>query len=268
MRHFFARFCAPLLAFGAAITVAASAKAGSGDNDRAIFIVATSVPGAASTVFMAYHIVTAAKGEQPSRTWATAEVAVMALPTLVYPMLLIGVDYFVVEYDPRGVLAIPLLMLGSTGTAMLMTHGIWSLATTRTPPGVVIGGSLAIGADVSMTSLALASAFLGRLPDRVAGISQVVLTVPQLVAGSYALATSPADRGLWITVTAWSGALFVHGFVSAIKGKLHEVVRYYLPPPETPEKPPLMVPASLQLSPMMVSDGRALAPGLGIRGVF
>jgi hypothetical protein len=113
------------------------------------------------------------------------------------------------------------------------------------------------------------AAFQGRLVNRIAGITQMVLTVPQVIAGSYQLATTPDDRALWITVTAWSGALFVHGLASAIKGKLHKQNEPLCPPPPPPpEKPPLMVPVSIQWSPAMVSDGIARGPGLGIYDVF
>src|SRR4029079_4263260 len=97
-----------------------------------------------------------------------------------------------------------------------------------------IGGSLAFGADVTLSTIAFAATFQGRLPHRAAGITQLVLPGPQVIRGTYQLATSPADRGVWITMTAWSGALFIHGLASAIKGKLYRPGADIPPPPPPP----------------------------------
>ena len=100
----------------------------------------------------------------------------------------------------------------------------------------------------------------------------MILTTPQLITATYLGATSPpSSRAGWIALSAWSGGLFVHGLASSIAGSHGDIsTPLPAPPPEPPpsSRPPLMVPASLRVGPMLVTDGVASVPGIGVSGVL
>lgn len=283
MRTKWRRGLAGLAGIGIVTTAAAPAHARSGFEDTFVFIVAGIV--ITDVAFATYGITVASKGELPSAGWAIGE-TVFTVPQTIVGHILVGVlrskeD----DDDPISLLAI----VPTIGVSILSTHGVWATATTDVRPGVLAGSSVAVGADLALTTAALASTRNGRLSGRPVGITTMLFTAPQVAAASYIAATSPAsDRGGWIALSAWSGALFVHGLVSTIAGHgssdpapveapppppipLPPLPPAKAPPPplQMPDnRPPLMVPESLRIGPMMVTDGVATAMGVGVSGLL
>ncbi len=165
-------------------------------------------------------------------------------------------------------------LIPTMDVSILTTHGIWATATTDVHPGVLAGSSIVVGIDVALTSGVISSLGAGRFPGRAGGVVTLLFTGPQVAATGYLAAISPAsDRGGWIALSAWSGALFTYGLVSAIHD--HGAARAVTtsappaPPPLVPDKrPPLIVPESIRLGPTVVSDGVASAVGIGVSGVL
>ncbi len=232
-------------------------------------------------VFAGHGISVASKGELPTQGWAVAETAFSIAQTAAG-----NIVYATVMSNPRDEGALQVLtLLPTIGVSILSTHGIWATSTPDVRPGVLAGSSIAVGADVALTSGVLARALDGRLVGRPIGVTTMLFTAPQIAAASYLAATSPASsRGGWIGLGAWSGALFLHGLVSTIYGHGGRGSDPELPPPPPPlplpakapptppfvpdDRPPLMVPEALRVGPTIVSDGVATAVGIGVSGLL
>ena len=227
----------------------------------------------ADITFGVYDIGSAANGSLPAKPWAIAE-AVVTTPEAVVAGGLLGVfsNERAWETDPRTLLLVfPASVFGS-----LSAHGIWGAATDRIPPAVLFGASPLIGTNVALTSFAIGRAAFGHLGGRPFGVLETVLTAPQVALGGVQASRDAANRPGWIALSAWSGALLVHGIASIIAGP-HETPPPEPPPPPPPrptppeeEKPPLKVPYpyTIRFGPMLVTDGVARAPGMGVVGAF
>jgi hypothetical protein len=261
MRSIWRRALGGIFGLGILTTTAAPAHAFSGVADLYLYtLVITSLPDAALGT---YGIVVAARGELPARGLSIAETAVAAPQMAFYSTFYAAYQG---KEDDQG--SIPMVLLIPTvATSILSTHGIWSLATTRVRPGVLAGGSIAVGVDAALTTGVVASTLSGQLSGRAIGVTTLVLTAPQVAVGGYLAATTPAsDRAGWIGLTAWSGALFLHGLASTIRGHRANVS---LPRSSAAaEGPRLLVPGSIRVGPTVVTDGVASAPGLGVSGVL
>ena len=277
-----------LAGLGIVTTAASSAHASGLDQIEGYFVAAIVVTAVPVVTFATYDIAVAGKGELPSRGWSIAETALTMPQTILGNTLSAALQ--VSGNDDESALHI-LILLPTISFSMLSTHGIWSTATTNVRSSVLFGTSAAVGADAALTTGVLARTFTGRLSSRAVGITGMLFTAPQVAAASYLAATSPSSsRGGWIALGAWSGGLFVHGLVSAIAGNHKEDSAPPLPPPAPPDppsspaptleqapspsppppnnRPPLMVPESLRVGPMIVTDGVASAPGIGVSGVL
>jgi hypothetical protein len=227
----------------------------------------------ADLTFTTYDLVVAGQGELPSKGWAIAETAFTVPQTLILNPLFAGL-----EASEKDSPALLFLMVPTMGVSVLTTHGIWSLTSSSVHPGTLAGVSGFIGANATMTIGAVSMAWNGRLSNRWVGVAQIVCTLPQVILGGYEIGTRAPDRAGWIGLTAWSGTLLLHGIASAIWGgrRSHGDDTPPLPPlppadppPEgDPEKPPLLVPASIHFAPTMLSNGIARTPGLVVGGVF
>jgi hypothetical protein len=259
-----------LLGIGIVTTAAAPAHAFSGIADAYIYsLVITVLPDAA---FATYGIVVAGKGELPSAGLSIAEIAVTAPQTVFYTTVYAAYQGKDDDQEPLP----SFFLIPSAATSILTTHGIWSTATSNVRPGVLAGASIAVGIDAVLTTGVLASTFNGRLSGREIGVATALLTAPQIAVASTLAATSPGpSRAGWIGLSAWSGALFVHGLASAIHGHGDD------PPPRAPfpsilraprpapsSRRPLLGPSSIHVGPVVVSDGVASAPGIGVSGVL
>lgn len=279
---------AGLVGIGIVTTAVTPARASSNDG---IFFAAVAFVGAVvitDVVFAAHGISVAGKGELPTQGWSIAETA-FTIPQTVAANVFTSVLRSNARADERNRAA---ALLPTIGVTILSTHGIWSTATTNVRPGVLAGTSIAVGADIALTTNVLLSTASGHLSGRPVGITNMVFTAPQVAVASYLAATTPASgRAGWIALSAWSGALFVHGLVSAIHGHVGSdsepsegpLPADHVPPPPSPAKapptpppprlvpdnrPPLMVPESLRVGPTIVTDGVATAVGIGVSGVL
>jgi hypothetical protein len=271
-----------LVGIGIVTTTATPARA-SDDIVPVLFAVAAGIV-ITDIVFAGHGISVAGKGELPTQGWAVAETAFSIPQTAAGNLVLATV---MAKERDEGALQV-LTLLPTIGVSILSTHGVWATATTNVRPGVLAGSSIAVGADVALTTGVLASALNGRLSGRPIGVTTMLFTAPQIAAASYLAATSPSSsRGGWIGLGAWSGALFLHGLVSTIYGHGGRGSDPELPPPPPPppppplpakapppppfvpeDRPPLMVPEALRVGPTVVSDGVATAVGIGVSGVL
>jgi hypothetical protein len=275
---------------GIVTSVATPARA-DGDVAATLILLAAGVV-ITDVVFAGYDISVAGKSELPSPGWALAE-TIFTAPQTVAGLAVVAS----LHADHHQEAAINVAVLVPTiGVSILSTHGIWATATTNVHPGVLAGTSAAVGADAALTTAILVDTRHGRLSTRPIGITTMLFTAPQVAAASYVAATSAVSaRGGWIALSAWSGALFLHGLVSTIGGRGGDdygPVEAPPPPPPRPypspsyspypqpvnapprpqprydNRPPLMVPESLRVGPMMVTDGVASAMGVGVSGVL
>lgn len=286
MRTTFRQALGGLLGLAIVSTATVPARA-SGDSIFNTLVVVAAGIVITDVVFAAHGISVAGKGELPTAGWSIAE-TVFTVPQTVASNIFVST--VLLKDDDDGVHAAALIP--TIGVTILTTHGIWGTAVSESHaarPGVLAGSSIAVGADVALTTSILACTFAGKLSGRPVGILNMVFTAPQVAAASYLAATTPAsDRAGWIGLSAWSGALFVHGLVSAIHGhgdSQSDPVEAPSPPPPDPlptpvntppaplplvpdNRPPLMVPESLRVGPTIVTDGVATAVGIGISGVL
>ena len=281
------RALAGLVGIGIVTTAAAPARASSSVESTLALVLGGIV--ITDIVFATYGIAVAGKGELPSPGWTIAE-TVFTVPQTVAANIFYGAIAGKDDDDAVRVLA----LIPTMGVSILSTHGIWGTASTTVRPGVLAGSSIAVGANIALSTGAIAAAGNGHLSGRAVGITTMLLTAPQVAAASVIAANSPSsDRAGWIALSAWSGTLFVHGLVSAIRGHGSNDPQPAIepdsaPPPQPPSPPPpanapppfrppplvpnnrlpLMVPESLRVGPTIVTDGVATAMGIGVSGVL
>ena len=269
------------------IVTAAAAPARASDGLGTFVATVIAVVAIPDIVFATYGITVAAKGQLPSSGWSIAETVWTVPQTITGNLVYAEIGKSQGDDGPLQMI----VLLPTIGATILSTHGIWSSATTNVRPGVLAGSSVAVGADIALTTGILASTRHGRLSGRPVGITTMLFTAPQVAAASYLAAKSPAsDRAGWIALSAWSGTLFLHGLISTLAGGGgSEPVVEDAPPPEPPppplpppapmtptppirpapdNRPPLMVPESLRIGPTIVSDGVTTAMGIGVSGVL
>ncbi|MFT3767572.1 MAG: hypothetical protein QM820_19125 [Minicystis sp.] len=258
------RRTAVALAIGAGLWASSPATARASDTEVAVAVVM--VAGAAADLgFTGYDLYVAGKRRLPARGAAIAEIAVTAPQAILYTAagsVLLAEQH---HDDPSTVLALlPLMWIDA-----LAVHGIWATATDRVRPDLLPALSLMIGANTALSSLALTHALKGRLLRRPFGIAAMVLTAPQLAVSIPAAIKSDRDRAGWIGAASWSGALFVHGLVSTILARPEPEPQPPIPPPPpVPEKPPLLVPASLRVTPTVIHGDLGSAPGIMVTGML
>jgi hypothetical protein len=256
-----------LLALAAAGVVATPGAAradtgGAGEVTGAVILIAG---GLADVGFSIYDVVMAARGLAPSRGASIAE-AVVATPQAAF-----YTGFFIVDVDKHDDASwVPTLSLIAPAWTMGLTaHGFLGISN-RIQPNALPAVSLLIAGDAAFTAFDLAAAFRGRLTSRPFGILEMVLTTPALAVSIPGAVRSQRDRNAWIGAAGWSGALFLHGVAATIWGRVHEPIPDPPPPPppSLPEKPPLLVPASLQITPAMITGAVSAGPGIAIRGVL
>ncbi|MEP7122134.1 MAG: hypothetical protein ABJE95_14540 [Byssovorax sp.] len=283
MRTTWRRALTGLVGIGIVTTTAAPARASGLDSVVGVLVVVAAGIVVTDVVFAAHGIGVAAKGELPTSGWSIAETVFTVPQTVASNLVYARVSKD--DDDPIQVLA----LVPTIGVSILSTHGIWGTATTNVNPGVLAGSSIAVGTDIALTTGVLSRAMSGHFSSRPVGITTMLFTGPQVAAAGYLAATEPASsKSGWIALSAWSGALFLHGLVSTIAGHSSSeegpveappppplprplLVPANAPPPPPPvpdDRPPLMVPESLRIGPMMVTDGVATAMGVGVSGVL
>lgn len=285
MRTTWRRGLAGLVGIGIVTTAATPARASSADSIVGALVVIAAGIVITDVVFAGHGIAVAGKGELPGEGWSLAETVFTVPQTVAGNLVVATVASKNNEEDALQVLS----LVPTIGVSILSTHGVWATATTNVRPGVLAGSSVAVGADIALTTNVLTRTAGGHLSSRAVGVTTMLFTAPQVAAAGYLTATTPAsDRAGWIALTAWSGALFVHGLISTIAGHGSSApAPAGAPPPPPPiplprppakapppplqmpdNRPPLMVPESLRIGPMMVTDGVATAMGIGVSGAL
>src|SRR5262249_1538883 len=152
-------------------------------------------------VFFGYDIKVAAQGQLPAKGWAIAETVVASPQTI----LANGAYVAIAAEGPKNAVG-PLVILPALFTSMNV-HGIWATATTNVRPGALFGYSPLIGTNASLPVAAFARAVRGHLGSRTFGITETVLTAPQVALGGVQMFHDPTNRNIWIAHTAWTTAL-------------------------------------------------------------
>jgi hypothetical protein len=123
----------------------------------------------------------------------------------------------------------------------LATFSSWSLGSRAVDVGDRLGVSWMIAANLTLTSTAVASTISperGHVTALEVAIPELVIAIPETVGSAYALSQDDRGRAGWIALTAWSGALVVHGTVAVILGALAPDEDEYLVPDTPPLQPP------------------------------
>lgn len=197
--------------------------------------------------------------KRQSTGWAIAQ-TVLTVPQV--GVLNYGIAWAHHKGDEEDRIAMDALaVVPSVWTSQLATYGIWSLASDKVRLGDLYGVSWAIGANLTFTVGAMSGFFGKRLGGPVFGIMEMVGTTPSIAVGLYrSLGKVDADQSAWIALTAWSGALWVHGLASAVistpKKKIEE------------KKQNENQGFRCTPFPTVVSDGYQQMPGIGVRGIF
>jgi hypothetical protein len=151
------------------------------------------------------------------RGWAISELALNAplSALVVYGAGRLGAER---DGDRSWSLAFTYPLMGALlGLPMgFSTHGAWSLANRSLDSGRLFSTSFAIGVDGFLATHALACAFSGRLHTAPVGVGEAISAAPiGIVAAVYAH-RDPEHRTEWGLLAGVSGALVLHGLVSAI----------------------------------------------------
>lgn len=201
--------CALSLASVAFLSPGSARADSSGEIAAATLLVAG---GIADCVFLGYDAAVAGNEELPSTKWATAELIV----TLPQTGILNGIAaaFTVDRHEPEVTLAV-LPFVAITGA--LTSHGALRLITAEFDPKTLFFLSPAIGLNLTMTSAALTAMFhKRRLFVPAVGVAEVVVALPPLIGGIYALGLEDSTKLGWGLLTGWSGALVAHGVASIV----------------------------------------------------
>ncbi len=177
-----------VLAAIALVTIPARrASAGVIDELAAAAVSAIFAMGALPAVAVAGNTVTAhgalaAKRPPPAdHGWCVAEAAI-ATPLAVGYSFLMSWYFHDAKVDHPGFTA--LFVLPSAWMSGLAIHGFWGLTAPETDTRLLLGGSLAAGANLAFTVGALAAGVDGRLPGRAFGAYEMALTAPSIAVGT------------------------------------------------------------------------------------
>ena len=288
------------IVFAAALVASfASAETARADDDSETSVVeilegigaAAAVIG--DVVFTSYDIGTAADNHQPDKGWMIAETSFGVPETA-------GTYIYIIAkiQDPAFEKSAPLLIPITMAASSITTHGIWSIASDRLPPGPRLGASWLIGTDFAFTAISLSETLNGKLLPKPIALAEMLIMTPEAVVGGVAAAKDPTARGGWIAIAGWSGVLAVHGLVSFLAGvanvqpPVKAPPQRSLPPPD-PEPPPAGGAPTIEeeappvepapapsppprpfagmrpvVVPAAITDGVAVVPGAVVVGVF
>ncbi len=195
---------------------------------------------------------------------------------------------------------IPLLPASIWGNQMA-SFAVWSMATPSVDVGSRYAVSWMIGANLTFSTGAVASAFSEcRCTKPWFAIPSLLTATGETIGSIYQAVNDVPHRNAWIGMSAWSGVLALHSAGSLISfyvQKAKDSPQYPYPAPYEPPpkprpavpnpRPPLVVPAEepppagmseprpkpyrIELSGggfAPVSDGVVVAPGVSISGRF
>ncbi|MDI1434466.1 hypothetical protein [Polyangium sorediatum] len=268
-RRTLAKACVALSAAALTFTLAPEARADSyrnlAEGLATIFFTGTSIL-VTGTVFTIHDAAIVSPGEPPALGWSIAESALMTPSALLLNGLLVRAHLDGIDSN----LVTAVFLVPAAWTGAMSAHGIWSLAAPSTDRGTVYGVSWALGANLAFTTGAV-SALLheNRTPPMAFGIVEMLGTTPTILVGAAQL-LDPAgrDRGAWTALTAWSGALFVHGGITLATAIVRAREDDKDAPTMDAEKSRGGFAPRWHFAPTLVSDGVLRAPGIGVSGVF
>ncbi|HVK63575.1 MAG TPA: hypothetical protein VM694_03830 [Polyangium sp.] len=218
------------------------------------------------TVFTIHDAAIVSQGEPPGLGWSIAESALMTPSALLLNGLLARAHVDGIDSN----LLAAVFLVPAAWTGAMSAHGIWSLAAPNTDRGTVYGVSWALGANLAFTTGAV-SALVDekRTPSMAFGILEMLGTTPTILVGAAQL-LDPAgrDRAAWTALTAWSGALFVHGGITLTTAIVRAREDDTDAAKTNAEVPRDGFARRWSFAPTMVSDGVLRAPGIGVSGVF
>jgi hypothetical protein len=232
-----------------------TAEAGDGfDNDSVVAVIVAGVV-AADILFFSYDMAMVIKEEHPSVGWSIAQTIVTAPQTVVFGGMTVSS-----ELNDRDE-TVP-IFVGAMFTGSLTTHGVWSLASDEVSASQLLFVSPIIAANTIFTVAGLARAMSGELASMPMAVTELLVGGPPLVFLGYRSAMSDDPAG-WIGLTAWSGAIVLHGGVSLLAWSLGRMGS-----DDSSARLPALPFTIRGFGPTVVSDGVASAPGFRISGTF
>jgi len=283
---------AALSTFALLVSFAGSAHAGDEEDVILAAIGGSVAAGAAGSAiaFTAYSGGTAARNEEPTQGWMTAQTIVGGGEAMLANGFVVGLS---ADGDEgTELLAMPV----SIWTTALGTYGAWGLGAPGSyAPDARFGVSWLVGANTTFTSAAFGYAIKGKLAPLWTSIPEIAASGPQAVVAFLKSANDPHGRAGWIGLGVWSSLLVVHGTMSVIGSGAGWFAdeEFYPPYPEPPYPeppppdpyyldpvhpldsvpPPAHVPPPQEIPPPLVvptpvPDAGGLAPGFMVMGVF
>lgn len=192
----------------------------------------------ADVAFTAVNVRAAVEQEELEEGWMIAQTIVTAPQAVIGDGLMV---YGASVRDDQEVVA--LLAPVSLWLNTLATFSTWSLASRRTEVSDRFGVSWLLGANITLTAAAFGGTIsneTGHIPSLGVSIPELLIAIPETIGCAYASSQDEQGRSGWIALTAWSGALVIHGTVSLIL----ELGRDDVSPPEEyyPTPQPMPVP--------------------------
>jgi hypothetical protein len=172
------------------------------------------VVGATDIGFTVHDAVLFAQGRQPSQSVAIAETAIAGPQAIFGHVGLAALAHDRGDDEFKLVLTAPAMVVSA-----LTTHGIWSLARPDEAPNVLFGASTIIGINSLWTTLSVSNAFDGHMPPGPTGALKIATTAP---AAAWSIAEAVRGESFqpgWIALSAWSGAVLLHGVVEVVWGE-------------------------------------------------
>jgi hypothetical protein len=218
------------------------------------------VGGAAALVladagFVTYDAMAAAGVARPRVGAGIAEAAVTAPQALVSS----AAAGYLASHDAENNPWLAGFMLLPGVLDSLLVHGAFAGASLPASSGALYSASWATGFDTAFTFAAIGAATSHQVLPRAIGAMEMALTAPQIAATSYSMVKDPHDVRERAALAGWSGALFLHGLFSVALPRPERTSPPPPPPEAVPEKPRLLVPASIDVAPAQVAGGAGVS---------
>lgn len=247
------------MAIAAAMTTLAPethASSAADDFGRAIVgVLAVGALGIVNVGLTIPDVAYAASGDRQPTGLAVTKIVICAPQALFYHA--ITVSLVADDIEPEVAL---LTTFGTAWTGSMTTGAIWSLANDIDSASLY-GISWAIGLNSAFTAAAAAQLF-GEKPmkSRTFSIVQMASMVPTLAVSAVRLTDPTATRPAWAALAGWSGLIFTHGLVTAIRaGK---------DPKSAQTQGKAITLPRIHVGPTLVTDGVQQVPGWQIAGMF
>lgn len=246
---------------GAATLVALALPAHEARADDSVPLIITAVTLVSATfgwdvAFTAYDASHAVDNEEPDFGWMVAQTAVTSPQAVLggVPMVLSQLED---EGQQAAYFGIPLMPASIWGNQMA-SFAVWSMASPSVDVDARYGVSWMIGANLTFSTGAIASAFSEcRCTKPWFAIPALLTTAGETIGSIYQSVKDVPHRNAWIGMSAWSGVIMLHSAGSLISYYVQQAKEkpgYPYPAPYTPPpkprpappqpRPPLVVPTS------------------------